>query len=80
MRYKYFKKGDFIYVESADHLIEIDFHLYALTEQVEFTVKVKVYVNVDWIRNANELSFGQFMTFYRKAKKANPFFPEIYQS
>lgn len=78
MRYKYFKKGNFIYIESADYLIEIDFSLYDLAEQVDFTVKIKIYISVNWMRGAKELSFGQFMTFYRKAKKKNPFIPELF--
>ncbi len=78
MKYKYFQKGNFIYVESADHLIEIDFESYPLTEQVEFSVKIKLYISIDWIRNAKELSYGQFMTFYRKAKKGNQFIPELF--
>jgi hypothetical protein len=78
MKYKYFKKGDFIYIESADYLIEIDFSLYHLTEQVEFTVKVKVSISINWMLNAKELSFERFMTFYRKAKKKNPFIPDLF--
>jgi len=74
--YKFFKKEDFIFLESKNYILEFDFGLVDL-DLVQISIKSTVEINVAWKRTAREINKNTFLKFYDVAKKVNEFTPVI---
>lgn len=73
---KYYKKGNFIYAEAAEYVIEFDFGM-AEFGLVEIVIKACIGTSLQWKSNAREIKESTFLKYYRFSKKHNQFTPVL---